>query len=120
MAISTQLLFERMCSVMAQSVSNANFQSAYLQCLTLALLDIESRTGKSIASPTDFSQDMDADPKYTPVIEAGVSFFLGDMGYKNDEVAEKIKDRYDDRARTAQMMYQKDSNMRGKLGNLAE
>jgi len=120
MAISTQLLFERMCQVMAQGASNPNFQTAYFQCLAIGLQDIASRTGKSISVPSDLSQDMDADPKYTPVIESGISFYLADMGYKNDDVTEKIRGRYYDQLRTAQMLYQKDQGMVGKLGDLTE
>lgn len=120
MAISTQLLFERMCQVMAQSVSNTNFQTSFLQCLTLGLTNIEARTGKAIASPSDMKQDINADAKYTPVIESAVSFYLADMGYKNDDVAEKILSRYHDQLRTAQMIYQKERSMVGKLGNLSE
>jgi hypothetical protein len=120
MAISTQLLFERMCQVMAQGASNPNFETAYLQCLALTLQDIESRTGKAISMPADLSQDMSADPKYTPVVESGLSFFMADMGYKNDDVTEKIRGRYYDQLRTAQMLYQKDQGMKGKLGDLTE
>lgn len=120
MAINTQTLYDRVRAKVGGSGNTTTFATRFLDALRYAIYDMNNDCLLSGTPPEDIQTNVDLDAKHEACLEAGVCYYLGDFGYKDEDWTKKYFAMFKDKKRTAQMQNQIDEEMEGKFGDLSE